>query len=100
MSAVKGRAASASAKRLALDGAPFARATLRPAHESPAFFPLAISSDRDAGDIHRAHAEQEPAAHLRKRVEAFAVEEPHPRENQRPYDQYGNHILRQRMLLL
>ena len=33
MSAVQGRAVSASAKRLALDGAPFARATIRPAHE-------------------------------------------------------------------
>ena len=83
---------------------PSARATLRPAYESLAFlshsalslFP-AIEMHRD---IHRAHAEQEPAAHMRKRGEAFAVEKPHSGENRRPYEQHGDHIPRQRMSLL
>ena len=51
-------------------------------------------------DIHRAHAEQKTGTHMRIRCEAFAVEKPYSGENHRPYDQHGDYILRQRMLLL
>ena len=45
MSAVKGRAASANAERLALDGASSARATYGPAHES---YPTSIFNELTA----------------------------------------------------
>jgi len=96
---------SASAKRLALDGASFARAIL--SHHMSSFVFSIVSQSLSLfpaiemhRDIHRAHAKQEPAAHMRERGEAFAVEKPYSGENHRPYDQHGDHILRQRMSLL